>query len=101
MNWKINTGYTSLIANYARKALKAVAKGKGHYKKVWDQAQVKNFLNSSKTKFKTDNSKNDCSIYDNNGNIDILKIETPRSRMEKVQTKIPSTYNVDKNCLLK
>ena len=36
-----------------------------HWKKVQGQAQIKNFFHS-KTKSKTDNSKNDCLIYDNN-----------------------------------
>ena len=43
----------------------------------------------------------DCSIYDNNGNNDIAEVETPSSRMEKVQTTTPTTYYNKKRCLLK
>ena len=84
------------LGNMGRKALKSHAKGKGHSKKIQDQAQIKNFFNS-KAKPKTDNSKIDCLIYDSNGNNDIIEIETPSStRMEKVQTTIPTTYYDEK-----
>ena len=80
------------LGNMGKKVLNSYAKGKGHSKEVQDQAQIKNFFNS-KTKSKTDNSKNDCSIYDNNNSNDILQIETPSSsRIEKVQATIPTTY---------
>ena len=95
-----------LIANSARLCLNlgiwerqpliVMQKVKDIQKKVQDQTQIKNFFNS-KTKPKTDNSKIDCSIYDNNGNNDIVEIETPSSsRMEKVQTAIPTTYYDEK-----
>ena len=62
-------------------------------KTVQGQAQIKNVFNSQ-IKSKTNNSKNDCLIYDNNGNNDIVEIETPSgSRMEK--------FAMEKRCLLK
>ena len=74
------------LGNMGKKALNSYVKGKGYSKMVQDQAQIKIF--NSKTKSKTDNLKNDCLIYDNN---DIVETETPSSsRMEKVQTTIPT-----------
>ena len=86
---------------WERRPLRVMQKVKDIQKKVQDQAQIKNFFNS-KTKHKTDNSKIDCSIYDNNGNNDIVEIEAPSSSsMGKVQTTIPTTYYDEKRCLLK
>ena len=77
------------LGNMGKKALNSYVKGKGYSKMVQDQAQIKIF--NSKTKSKTDNLKNDCLIYDNNDNNDIVETETPSSsRMEKVQTTIPT-----------
>ena len=41
------------LGNMGKKALNSHAKGKGHSKKVQNQAQIKNFFNS-KTKLETD-----------------------------------------------
>ena len=77
------------LGNMGKKALNSYVKGKGYSKMVQDQAQIKIF--NSKTKSKTDNLKNDCLIYDNNDNNDIVETETPSSsRMEKVRTTIPT-----------
>ena len=78
------------LGNMGKKALNSYVKGKGYSKMVQVQAQIKKIFNS-KTKSKTDNPKNDCSIYDNNDNNDMVETETPSSsRMEKVQTTIPT-----------
>ena len=79
------------LGNIGKKALNSHAKGKRHSNKAQDQAQIKNFFNS-KTKFKTDNLQNDCLIYDNNGNNDVVEIEI----MERVKTTIPTTYYDEK-----
>ena len=89
------------LGDMGEKALNSHAKGQGHSEKVQDQVQIKKCFNT-KTKFKTGNSKNYCLIYDNNGNNNTVEIETPSSsRMEKVQTTIPTTYYDKKKMSLK
>ena len=66
--------------------------------KVRDIYKRFNNFFKNKTKSKTNNSKNNCSNYEDNGNNNIIEIKTPsNSRMEKVQTMIPTTYHNEKN----
>ena len=60
------------------------------------ESQEENYVFSKVRKSQGISNLQYISFYSNNGNNDIVEIETPSSRREKVQTTTPSTYYDEK-----
>ena len=60
------------------------------------ESQEENYVFSKVRKSQGISNLQYISFYSNNGNNDIVEIETPSSRMEKVQTTTPTYYDEKK-----